>query len=415
LGDDADPRLAAALAELDAPTASEAAAALARVDVLRSQQPFGFVHPLIHAAVYEELAPLERDAGHARAARLLADAGAEPERVAAHLLLVPPAGDSRVVGLLRDAARLAVSRGASESAADYLRRALAEPPAPAERAELLLELGSAEALVSSDAAVEHLREAHALIDEPIRRGETAFLLGRLLGAEEADAVFRGALQELAGADRELERLLEGGLIANALFVPSLHRGAVVRLRRVRGQPGNSTPGERMLLALLAFHDARAGRPAAVTVPLARRALAGGTLVTGETPTATFVLPATVLAMADLEEALTIAEDALADAHRRGSILTFAGAKVVRAQTLLWRGELAEAEAECRDALAASEAWGSWRLAGYLAAYFADALMEQGRLDDAAAALARIERGGRLAGSAGLEQVAGAAAHSRQGG
>jgi DNA-binding CsgD family transcriptional regulator len=105
-------------------------------------------------------------------------------------------------------------------------------------------------------------------------------------------------------------------------------------------------------------------------------------------------------MADLDEALAIYEDALAVAHRHGSILTFAGAKGGRAQTLLWRGDLAEAEAECREALAASEAWGSWRVTGHLAAFLSDALMEQGRLDDAAAALARAERGERLPGSAG---------------
>ncbi len=196
LGDDADPRQAAALADLEEQAAFEAVDALARVDVLRPQPPLGFVHPLIRAAVYETLTPLERDRGHARAARLLANAGAEPERVAAHLLRSPPAADPQVVATLRDAARRAGSRGASESAVAYLRRALEEPPPAAERAELLLELGSAETQVDGDAAIEHLREAHALNEDPIGRAETALLLGRqlfLLRGEESDAVFsRGA-------------------------------------------------------------------------------------------------------------------------------------------------------------------------------------------------------------------------------
>jgi hypothetical protein len=151
LGDDADPLHAAALAELDGQAVSEAAGALARVDVLRPQPPFGFVHPLFRAAVYEALTPHERGIGHARAAGLLHDAGAEPERVAAHLLLTPSAADPGVVATLREAARRAASRGASETAVAYLLRALAEPPPAAQRAELLLELGSAEALVSGDA------------------------------------------------------------------------------------------------------------------------------------------------------------------------------------------------------------------------------------------------------------------------
>jgi DNA-binding CsgD family transcriptional regulator/tetratricopeptide (TPR) repeat protein len=406
LGDDADPRQAATLADLDEQAASEAAAALARVDVLRPQPPLGFVHPLIRAAVYEALTPLERDRGHARAARLLADAGAESERVAAHLLRTPPAADAQVVATLRDAARRAGSRGASESAVAYLRRALAEPPLGAERADLLLELGSAETLVDGDAAVEHLREAHALIDDPIRSAETANLLGRqlfLLRGEEADAVFTQALVELAGADPELERLLEAGLIISTIFVPSLHRAALERLARVRNRPADATFGEKLLLAQVAYHDARAGTPAAVAVPLARRALAEGMLVREDVDSAAFVLAATVLAMADLDEALAVYEDALAQAHRRGSTFAFAITKVFRAQTFVFRGDLAEAEAEGREALAAGEAWGTTArfLGPHSAAFLAEALMEQGKLDDAAAALARAGIGESLPDDARL--------------
>lgn len=405
LGDDADPRQAATLAELDEQAASEAAGALARVDVLRAQPPLGFVHPLIRAAVYDELAPLERDSGHARAARLLAEGGAEPERIAAHLLRSPPAEDPEVVDRLRDAARRAGSRGASESAVAYLRRALAEPPPAAERAELLLELGSAEARVSGEAAVEHLRAAHALTEDPIRRAETALLLGRqlfLLGGEESDAVFVEALGELAGANAELERLLEAALVTNDLFAPTHHGEAIERLERVRGRSAETTVGEKLLLSLLAYHDARAGRPAAEVVPLARRALADGTLVRGDIFGAAFVPPCTVLAMADLDEVLPVYEDVLAEAHRRGSTLAFAAARVFRAQTLLWRGDLGEAEAEAGEALAAGDVWGSTaRFAGHAAAFLADALMEQGRLDDATAALAHAGLGESLPESARL--------------
>ena len=129
------------------------------------------------------------------------------------------------------------------SAVAYLRRALAEPPSAAERADLLLELGSAEALVRGDAAVEHLREAHALTVDPVRRAETALVLGRelflLLRSEESDAVFTEALDELAGADTELERLLEAGLITNAMLVRQLYRAAS------RGSSASASgPGDR---------------------------------------------------------------------------------------------------------------------------------------------------------------------------
>jgi tetratricopeptide (TPR) repeat protein len=403
LGDAGDPRQAAALTDLDEQAAFEAVDALARVDVLRPQPPLAFVHPLIRAAVYETLTPFQRERLHARAARLLANAGAEPERVAA--LRSPPLADAQVVATLRDAARRAGSRGAPESALAYLHRALAEPPPAAERADLLLELGSAETIVSGDAAVEHLREAHALIDDPIRRATIALLLGRqlfLLRGKEADAVYTQALAELAGADAELERLLESALITSTIFLPSLHREALERLARVRSRPAHATLGEKTLLALLAYHDARAGAPATVAVPLARRALAEGTLVRQESFGATFVLPCAVLAMADLDEVLAIYEDSLAEAHRRGSTFAFAITKVFRAQTFVLRGDLAEAEADAREALAAGEAWGTTgRFLGYSATFLAEALMEQGKLDDAAAALARTGIGQPLPDDARL--------------
>jgi DNA-binding CsgD family transcriptional regulator len=406
LGDDADPRHAAALADLDSNAASDAVAALARVDVLRAQAPLGFVHPIIRTAVYEALTPLEREIGHAGAAALLGDAGAEPERIAAHLLRIPAAADPAVVAVLREAAGRAASRGAAESAVAYLRRAVAEPSSAAERADLLLELGSAEALVSGDAAVEHLREAYALTVDPVRRAETALVLGRelflLLRSEESHVVFTEALDQLAGADAELERLLEAGLITNAMFVRQLGGAARRRLERIRKRPGDGTVGEKILLSLLAYHDARAGAPAALAVPLARRALAEGTLVRSEPSSVAFVVPCMVLEMADLDEALVVFDDALAEAHRRGSILTFATTKAFRAQIFVLRGDLAEAEAEGREAFAAAEAWGTTaRASVYLAAILAEALMEQGKLDEAAVALDRSGLGESLPDDARL--------------
>ena len=393
LGDDADPRQAAELAELDERAASEAVAALVRVDVLRSQQPLGFVHPLIRAAVYDSLSQLEREGGHARAAALLAAAGAEPERVASQLLRSPPAARQESVATLREAARRASTRGASESAVAYLRRALDEPPDAAERADLLVELGSAETRISGEAAVEHLQAARELIDDPLRKAEIALLLGRqlyLLRGEESDAVLTQALADLDGADPELERLLQAGLITNDLFAPALQDHALQLLEPIRERSAAETFGERVLLSLLAHYDGRTGKPAADVVPVARRALGEGALVRDDVSGTFFIPPVTVLAMADLDEALVIFEDALAEARRRGSTLAFAAAKVFRLLVLVWRGDLLEAESEAREALALGRAWGpTARFYGHASAFLADALMEQGRLDDATAALATI--------------------------
>ena len=385
LEDDVEPRLASELAGLDDATMFEAADALARVDLLRPHWPFGFVHPLLRAAVYESMPALERDSGHARAAQLLAEAGADQELVAAHVLHSPPVSDPRAVATLREAARRAGARGASENAVAYLRRALAEPPSTDELADLLLELGTAEVRVSGDDAAEHLQTAHGLIDDPVKKAHAGLLLGRqlfFLHGEEADRVYEQALEELGGADPELERLLEAALITNDLFMPGLHESALERLEAVRGRLEGETPGEQLLLALLAYHDARAGVPAGGPVELARRALAGGELLKGFGGS---TVPAcTVLAMADLDEVLVIYGDLQVDAHRRGSTLQLAAAKVFGAQPLLWRGDLVDAEEHAREALALGEEWGtSARFSGHAAAFLADALMEQGRLDEAA--------------------------------
>ena len=416
LGEDVDPRQAATLAGLEDAAAFEAAGALARADVLHSQPPLHFVHPLFRSAVYEAITPLDRERGHARAARLLRDAGADPERVAAHLLRTPPGEDAENHATLREAARHAAARGAAESTVAYLRRALAEAPsaAAAERGEFLFELGSAETLVDGDAAIEHLQQAQALMRDPVRRAETALMLGRqlfLLGGE-SDAVYARALEQLGDADAELARRLEAGLITNGLFAPSRHGPALSLLERVRGQGDESTLGQKLLLSLLAYHDARAGAPAAETVPLARRALAQGALAKADVGAA-FVPACTVLAMADLDEVLVIYEDALAEAHRRGSTFAFAAVKVFRAQTFVWRGDLGEAEADARDALTAGEAWGaSARFAGHATAFLADSLMEQGKLDEAAAALARAGFGESLPDTARLLYLADSSARLR---
>ena len=392
LGDDADPRDAAALAGLDEERASQAAAELVRVDILRPHAPLAFVHPVVRAAVYAMLTPAEQDGGHARAAHLLADAGAEPERVAAHLLRLAPAADPQVVRTLRAAAQGALARGAAESAVAHLRRALEEPPSASERVDVLLELGSAETLVSGAAAVKHLREAHDLIDDPIRRAETAVLLGdQLLLRHEPDesvGISRRGLDELGGADPELGRLLEAAVIRAAIMEPRLYDLALERLERVRSQPSDTTAGEKMLLALLAFHDARANAAADTAVGLARRALADGILLRAARGGGPLLLATMVVAMADLDEALEIYDQALADAYRRGSLLAFAGAKVFRSQTSLYRGELPEAEGEGREALDACEAWGIELARGTVTGYLADALVEQGKVDAAAAVLAR---------------------------
>src|SRR5262249_24293066 len=173
------------------------------------------------------------------------------------------------------------------------------------------------------------------------------------------AVFTKALGELAGADPEVGLLLEAGVITHAMAVGGPPPGALGRAAGTPLRPGDGTGGAEVLVLLLAYHDAGTGGPGAVGCPLARRALAGGALVrAAEMSSVAFVPPCMVLAMADLDDALAVYDDALIEAHRRGSVITFATTKTYRAQAYVLRGDLAEAEAEGREALAAAEAGGT---------------------------------------------------------
>jgi DNA-binding CsgD family transcriptional regulator len=244
-----------------------------------------------------------------------------------------------------------------------------------------------------------------LTRDPVKRARTALQLGRQLFTvhrlDESMAVFEEALEELGGADPELERLLEAGLISTGIFEVPLREDVVTRLERIRDQEGADTAGEKMLLALLAFYDTRACAPAAGPVELARRAVAGGKLINAEAGGGgAFIRACIVLTMADLDEVLPHYEAALADAHLRGSISAFSTAKLFRAQAFLFRGDLAECESDSREALEARRRWGiGLFLLDAFNYLLADSLMEQGRLDEAADALSSAASGSPLPESA----------------
>ena len=84
----------------------------------------------------------ERSLLHRRAAKVLAADRVDVETVGLHLLHTEPAGEPHTVSTLRSAAERANRRGAPESAAGFLRRALLEPPVSrALAADLHSELG----------------------------------------------------------------------------------------------------------------------------------------------------------------------------------------------------------------------------------------------------------------------------------
>ena len=101
LGDGADCATAAALAGLTTEAAAIAATALVQAEILQPDASAAFVHPLVGAVVYSDQPMLGRAAQHEQAATLLTAAGAPPEKIAAHLEMVPPRGEPGVVHTLQ--------------------------------------------------------------------------------------------------------------------------------------------------------------------------------------------------------------------------------------------------------------------------------------------------------------------------
>ncbi|MEC3978761.1 hypothetical protein QMK34_26175, partial [Amycolatopsis sp. H20-H5] len=133
--------------------------ALVRLRVLTNGHRPEFSHVVVRNSVLAELPLATRAAGHARAARLLADDGAADERVSAHLLEAVAVRIPWGVDVLRWTARAAVFEGREELAVRYLRRALEERLSPAKRLAVMLQLAHAEYRCDPAAPLPRVREA----------------------------------------------------------------------------------------------------------------------------------------------------------------------------------------------------------------------------------------------------------------
>ena len=102
------------------------------------------------------------------------------DAVAAHLLLSEPTGDEWALARLRQAAASAIGRGAPDASVEYLRRALAEPPAAGERSAVKRELGLALLRRDDEEGIEILREVHSLARTRVERAEIAAVLSNSL-------------------------------------------------------------------------------------------------------------------------------------------------------------------------------------------------------------------------------------------
>jgi DNA-binding CsgD family transcriptional regulator len=378
---------------------------LSDAEIVVGVDPVAFAHPIVRASIYADIPPGERGRAHLRAARALADAAEPAERVAAHLLSARTGADDWAVSVLTDAAKEALSRGAPESAAQYLTRAVAESPAGSDVHELLAMLGRSEYLAYQRGASAHLIEAMNGAVTVAERGQLALQAASAMitrdpdRSEAATQLLDRMIAELAQPSSQLSMRLEAQLLAAAGLKLSTRPLQLERMSGVYPRRLGDEPAERLLLANLAHwtlidgrnpgrfqdlarHAGRSGAPAEVACRVAERALADGRLLRDEGPDSQlfYLASGTLFLVDDFDRAEHWLDQALEDARKRGSVLGYGIASAGQAQVHYRRGDLTKAEAHARAAADISPEDAAAVLVGIL--------IEQGRLDEADRVLAR---------------------------
>lgn len=386
LGDDAEPREAAALAGLDAYAAAGAADALAAAGTLEAGRPLRFAHPLLRNAVYADLSGAERVASHRQAADLLASAGAGPERIAIHLLATDPDGDREVVETLSTAARRALEHGAPEAAITYLRRALVEPPDPRARPALLRSLMTASLFTMDQDALEDLQTdlLGELTADPQNLFAAASELSPVLlvagRTEEGLALLeRATAAAIEAGDYDLVMRFQAQIVIWGQLPPAEESA---RWDRYEDRIAPNTPGERLWLTMKAYTGIFGGESAKRVAELAGRAVEGGAIFREQHDGLISGIQIWMLISAD---ELGVAERAIEQysrvAEARGTMLIAATAHF-RAELAYAYGQIASAEPYVRAAVEVAHQKGFFAAISSWLARLIDVLIERDALEDA---------------------------------
>ena len=394
LGEHATVRRVSDLAELEPGPTAVGTDVLVRSGLLSHGEPLRFVQPLFAAAVRGGLSQGASSRAHARAARLLAQDALSADAVAAHLEQAPLGADPWVVEQLVVAADHALRRGDAGVAVRLLGRALDEPPARTERADVLVALARAHAAAGSGIAGATFREALDLTEDPVRRAEVRrdegrwlFTVGRTREAAQAYLQARSELEGVAflgDLDQELRAAYLGVAHFDVELRPLVDRELQTLL--ATGEEGRSA-AERALLAQIAFQQTFAAAPRREVRALCDRAWSAGALLADEGADGdTWTLVAGVLYwLGDLEQSLAVVAAAEADAERTGSPLAQATVAWCRGPALLHRGDVSRALGSAEAALDARRI-GWARHLGSLHRLHARCLIERGEVEAAQATL-----------------------------
>ncbi|MGW5352835.1 helix-turn-helix transcriptional regulator [Streptomyces sp. NPDC004031] len=295
LGADASRGRAASVGGLGEAESADAVARLREARILADPAREGhdaeggrleFFHPLVATAVYRAIPAAFRVAMHGQAAAVVSQAGLGVTATARHLLETHPESDPWVVQQLSEAAREYRRAGAPDAARRCLARALREPPAMEDRAQVLYDLGCSALLTEPAITVNHLRAA---LDEPVLspglKEAIVYRLAQALGhcdrmAEAAETVAEAARWATDAKTRlhmQAEQFMWNAFRAD-------ERDSAARSRKLTRLADHLTGrglAERYILGLRAWNAMVRGEPAPTALYWAEQALGEGLSWTDE--------------------------------------------------------------------------------------------------------------------------------------
>ena len=388
-----------AMTELDAGSVRRAVRALIDAGIVCDDGGLRFVHPLIGASVGQDLAAIERAQWHGRAAAVLGTRGADPERIALHLLQVEPAADAEVVDALVRAADQAAARGLASTAARFLRRAFGEPPPPDRRLAVLTALGETEALAGLDGYEQHLSAAIEELSDPSEIARLGLVLGRAVtwrGDYQRGYEVVEATMDRVGSDHPAARAVEAELLGMSIEHHPMRWRSRDRVAQYAERLRCGEPVDVRIQGTIALSLARDHPPAALALGAAEAWLGAQGERLGEADSATTLgtCVGMLMTLGQLSRADEILDRMRAHGARRGAAYNTGFTSVCRSAVAFQRGEIVRAAADAKVAWEITTGDDGLAPAGpifllWSAGTLTNALVARGELAEAEACLDRL--------------------------
>ncbi|MFG2441046.1 AAA family ATPase [Streptomyces sp. NPDC048508] len=394
----------AALSGISADRVSQIAHALEQANLVRFTHfsdgmggYYEFYHPLVRAAIYDQIDDAKKNAYHSEAAQTLVARHSSAESAAAHLFRVEPSMNRQHTKILRLAAKEAWNRGSPTETHAYLLRCLAEKMTKGERFATLLDAASAVQLVDLDPAARYLREAMELTHDPILRCQVGWALGGVLllsqKTDEALTVWHTALSCTPKSEVNLRKRILASLINIPLLAPN-KSGLLEQANELISTSTGHDPESHGLNSVLSAVRAFAGNPdgfveAGIEVTSNSQSKISDICVPEAGSESWQVCSWLAMLMAEDPRAIEYLDQAVVEGHRLRSPRSLSAAYCFRGLGWLWKGDLAEAENDCTQAIEAMEMANVEVGRPFIGAFLAEALLERGSLDQAQKALAWV--------------------------